>query len=82
MGWGAGKVLRLVRVVMRGVGAAQADAAAGGGVLLLGWCCLVAREVWNKLVQGLEWARQFGSGGAGMQPRRAVTQARQRLGWR
>jgi hypothetical protein len=40
-------------------------------------------EVWNKLVQGLEWARQFRVRVAlGMQPSpAAVTQARQRLGW-
>ena len=40
-------------------------------------------EVWNKLVQGLEWARQFRVRvAAGMQPSpAAVTQARQRLGW-
>ena len=40
-------------------------------------------EVWNKLVQGLEWARQFRVRvSAGMQPSpAAVTQARQRLGW-
>ena len=40
-------------------------------------------EVWNKLVAGLEWARQFRVRvAAGMQPSpAAVTQARQRLGW-
>ena len=40
-------------------------------------------EVWNKLVRGLEWARQFRARTAlGMQPSpAAVTQARQRLGW-
>ena len=40
-------------------------------------------EVWDKLVQGLEWARQFRVRVAlGMQPSpAAVTQARQRLGW-
>src|SRR5712692_13616 len=40
-------------------------------------------EVWNKLVQGLEWARQFRVRvAAGMQPSpAAVTYARQRLGW-
>ena len=40
-------------------------------------------DVWDKLVQGLEWARQFRVRVAlGMQPSpAAVTQARQRLGW-
>lgn len=40
-------------------------------------------EVWDKLVQGLEWARQFRVRvAAGMQPSpAAVTQARRRLGW-
>jgi Insertion element 4 transposase N-terminal len=40
-------------------------------------------EVWDKLVRGLEWARQFRVRvAAGMQPSpAAVTQARQRLGW-
>ena len=40
-------------------------------------------EVWDKLVAGLEWARQFRVRvAAGMQPSpAAVTQARQRLGW-
>ena len=40
-------------------------------------------EVWNKLVGGLELARQFRvSGGAGdAAPPAAVTEARQRLGW-
>jgi hypothetical protein len=40
-------------------------------------------EVWNKLVRGLEWARQFRIRVAlGVQPSpAAVTQARQRLGW-
>src|SRR6266851_2369768 len=40
-------------------------------------------EVWNKLVAGLDWARQFRVRlAAGMQPSpAAVTYARQRLGW-
>ena len=40
-------------------------------------------DVWDKLVLGLEWARQFRVRVAlGMQPSpAAVTQARQRLGW-
>jgi hypothetical protein len=40
-------------------------------------------EVWNKLVRGLEWARQFRVRAAlGMQPSpAAITLARQRLGW-
>lgn len=40
-------------------------------------------EVWNKLVRGLEWARQFRVRAAvGMQPSpAAVTLARRRLGW-
>ena len=40
-------------------------------------------DVWDKLVRGLEWARQFRVRAAlGMQPSpAAVTQARQRLGW-
>src|SRR3979411_1509844 len=48
-------------------------------------------DVWDKLVQGLEWARQVREwrwpcrvgGAAGMPPSpAAVPQARQRLGWR
>jgi len=41
-------------------------------------------EVWNKLVAGLDWARQFqGRLAVGMQPTpAAITLARQRLGWR
>ena len=38
-------------------------------------------EVWNKLVAGLEWARQFPSAWRGMQPSPAAYPGAQRLGW-